>query len=154
MINLSQTIINLSQTIKGDNDVDNVEEILIDAIGLDAGVADRLSELGHPVNSVNVAESSALNPTVLRLRNELWMSARSFLEAKDCVLPDNEVLAKELVAPRYSFTSSGKLKVESKDEMKRRGFASPDVADAFCLTLAGTAGLVTCSGCHCAGRNQ
>ena len=55
----------------------------------------------------------------------------------------NIVLAKELVAPRYSFTSSGKLKVESKDEMKRRGVASPDVADAFCLTFAGTAGLVT-----------
>ena len=102
---------------------DTVEEILVDAIGLGAGVADRLQELGHPVISVNVAESSAMHPTVLRLRDELWMSARSFLEAKDCVLPDNEVLAKELVAPRYSFTSSGKLKVESKDEMKRRGVA-------------------------------
>ena len=125
---------------------DAVEEMLVDAIGLGAGVADRLSELGHPVNSVNVAESSALNPQTLRLRDELWMSARSFLEAKDCVLPDNEVLAKELVAPRYSFTSSGKLKVESKDEMKRRGVASPDVADALCLTFAGTAGLVTRGG--------
>ena len=65
---------------------------------------------------------------------------------KAWVLPDNEVLAKELVAPRYSFTSSGKLKVESKDEMKRRGVASPNVADAFCLTFAGTAGLVTRGG--------
>ena len=125
---------------------DTVEEILVDAIGLGAGVADRLSELGHPVNSVNVAESSALNPTVLRLRDELWMSARSFLEAKACVLPDNEALAKELVAPRYSFSSSGKLKVESKGEMKRHGAASPDVADVFFLTFAGTAGLVTRGG--------
>ena len=40
----------------------------------------------------------------------------------------------------------GTLKVESKDEMKRRGVASPDVADAFCLTFAGTAGLVTRGG--------
>ena len=59
------------------------------------------------------------------------------------VLPDNEILSKELVAPRYTFTSSGKLKVESKDEMRRRGVASPDVADALCLTFAGTTGLVT-----------
>jgi len=59
------------------------------------------------------------------------------------VLSDNEILSKELVAPRYTFTSSGKLKVESKDEMRRRGVASSDVADAFCLTFAGIAGLVT-----------
>ena len=59
------------------------------------------------------------------------------------VLPDNEILSKELVAPRYTFTSSGKLKVESKDEMRRRGVAGSDVADAFCLTFAGVVGLVT-----------
>ena len=40
----------------------------------------------------------------------------------------------------------GTLKVESKDGMKRLGVASPDVADAFCLTFAGTAGLVTRGG--------
>jgi len=40
----------------------------------------------------------------------------------------------------------GTLKVESKDEMKRRGVASPDVADVFSLTFAGTAGLVTRGG--------
>ena len=59
------------------------------------------------------------------------------------MLPDNENFRNELVAPRYTFTSSGKLKVESKDEMRRRGVASSDVADAFFLTFAGIAGLVT-----------
>ena len=121
---------------------DTVEEILVDAIGLGAGVADRLQELGHPVISVNVAESSAMHPTAMRLRDELWLRAKEWLELKDCVLPDNEMLAKELVAPRYTFTSSGKLKVESKEEMKRRGLHSPDVADAFCLTFGGVAGTV------------
>ena len=111
--------------------------------GMGAGVADRLQELGHPVILVNVAESSAMHPTAMRLRDELWLRTKEWLEAKDVVLPDNEILSKELVAPRYTFTSSGKLKVESKDEMRRRGVASPDVADAFCLTFAGTAGLVT-----------
>ena len=121
----------------------HVEEILVDAIGLGAGVADRLSEIGHPVVSVNVSESSAMHPTAMRLRDELWLRAKEWLEAKDCTLPDNEMLGKELVAPRYTFTSSGKMKIESKDEMKRRGISSPDVADAFCLTFAGTAAMVT-----------
>ena len=83
--------------------------------------------------------------TARRLSAELGMDNRKMRDI---------VLAKELVAQRYSSTSSGRLKVESKDEMKRHGVASPDVANAFCLTFAGTAGLVTRSGCHCAGRNQ
>ena len=84
-----------------------------------------------------------MHPTAMRLRDELWLRAKEWLEAKDVVLPDNEILSKELVASRYTFTSSGKLKVESKDEMRRRGVASPDVADALCLTFAGVAGTVT-----------
>ena len=43
--------------------------------------------------------------------------------------------------PRFKFTSNGKLKVESKDEMKRRGLNSPDLADSFCLTFAGRASI-------------
>ena len=37
---------------------------------------------------------------------------------------------------RYGIKSDGKIKVESKDEMKKRGLPSPDVADAFVLTFA------------------
>jgi len=31
------------------------------------------------------------------------------------------------------------MKAESKDEMRKRGLASPDLADAFCLTMASDA---------------
>jgi hypothetical protein len=37
------------------------------------------------------------------------------------------------------FTSNGKIQIESKDEIKKRGLASPDKADAFCLTFASDA---------------
>jgi hypothetical protein len=40
---------------------------------------------------------------------------------------------------RYSFTSSGKIAIEGKDEIKRRGLPSPDKADAFVLTFASDA---------------
>jgi hypothetical protein len=45
-------------------------------------------------------------------------------------------LIAELASTKYAYTSLGKLKAESKDEMKKRGLRSPDLADAFCLTLA------------------
>ena len=54
-------------------------------------------------------------------------------------LPKDEILAAELTTPRYKFTSNGKIQVESKDEMRRRGLPSPDAADSFVLTFASDA---------------
>ena len=50
-----------------------------------------------------------------------------------------ELLVAELATVRYSFTSSGKIQIEGKDEIRKRGLASPDRADAFCLTFASDA---------------
>jgi hypothetical protein len=110
--------------------------VFVDAIGIGAGVADRLMELGMPVTGVNVAEEASVSDLYMRLRDELWFKARKWLEKKDCKLAEDETLVAELSLPKYQFTSSGKLKVESKDEMKKRYPQSPDVADAFCLTFA------------------
>jgi hypothetical protein len=120
---------------------DRPVEILVDSIGLGAGVVDRLIELDLPCRGVNVAESSSMNDKYVRLRDELWFAVREWLEDRDCSLPDDEELASELSKPRFSFQSNGKLKVESKDEMKRRGMNSPDVADALCLTFSSRASL-------------
>ena len=111
-------------------------EILVDSIGLGSGVVDRLKELGLPVRGINVAESPSMRSQYINLRAELWFRMKEWLEARDCKLPKDEALFSELVAPRYSFTSTGKLKVESKQEMKKRGLPSPDRADAVILTLA------------------
>ena len=54
-------------------------------------------------------------------------------------MPKNDQLLAELTGIRYSFTSAGKMKAESKDEMRRRGLKSPDLADALCLTMASDA---------------
>jgi phage terminase large subunit len=42
----------------------------------------------------------------------------------------------ELTSPTYGFTSTGKMVVESKEDMKKRGMRSPDLADSFLLTFA------------------
>jgi len=119
-------------------------EILVDVIGYGGGVVDRLVELKLPVRGINVAESSAWSDRYRNLRAELWFKAREWLDRRDVALPSNrkdprspvEILAQELALPRYSVTSSGKLMVESKVDLKRRGHKSPDVADALILTFA------------------
>jgi phage terminase large subunit len=110
--------------------------VFVDVIGIGAGVADRLLELGLPVSGVNVAEEASVSEKYLRLRDELWFKARRWLEQKNCKLCDDEVLIAELTLPKYKVTSTGKLQVESKDDLKKRYPQSPDVADAFCLTFS------------------
>lgn len=122
--------------------LDKPDEICVDTIGLGSGVADRLREMGHNVRDVNVSESSAMNPNANKLRDELWLSVKDWLATKSVRLPADDQLRHELVAPRYSFTSSGKVVVESKDSMRKRRMRSPDLADALCLTFASQAAMV------------
>jgi len=121
--------------------------ILVDEIGMGSGVVDRLRELNLPVRGINVAET-AMDPEHYRnARAELWWKAREWLARKNVVLPSPkrgadlrtdpaERLANELVIPKYTHTSSGKMQLESKADIKKRGFKSPNVADAFVLTFA------------------
>ena len=112
-------------------------ELLIDAIGIGAGLCDRINEIGIiPARGINVSESSSLSNECGNLRAELWYKAREFFEKKTCKIPNDPELVKELSAPRYKFDSRGRYLIESKDEMRRRGENSPDKADAFCLTFA------------------
>jgi hypothetical protein len=112
------------------------QEIIVDSNGFGAGVLDRLREVGLPARGLNVSERAAANQTYVNLRAELWFKAKAWLEGMDVKLPRDDALYAELAAPRYHFTSSGKMQVESKDSMKKRRVASPDRADAVCLSLA------------------
>jgi hypothetical protein len=113
------------------------EKIYVDAIGIGAGVADRLSEMQLPVMAVNVSENPALmTDTAYRMRDELWVLALRWFESRECTIVNDQRLINELTALRKSFASNGKIRVESKDDLRKRGLRSPDVADAFCLTFA------------------
>ena len=107
-----------------------------------AGVADRLSEVVRDrnwhiqVNSVNVSEAATLDERSHRLKDELWVQAKDWLERRDCRIPDEQDFKNDLLAPGYTFTSSGKIQIESKAEMRRRGHKSTDLADSFVLTFA------------------
>jgi hypothetical protein len=117
------------------------EEILVDAIGMGSGVADRLREMGLPARAINVSESPALGTQYRNLRAELWFKARDWLAKRDSNLCGDQDLGAQLVSVKYKFTSNGKRQIESKDDIKKRGFqwGSPDLADAFVLTFASDA---------------
>jgi len=111
-------------------------EILVDVIGVGAGVLDRLNELGLPARGVNVG-SQARRQNFTRLRSELWWMAREWLQGMDVILPKDDALIAELTQVKYKTLSTGKLEVEPKDDMIKRIGRSPDLADAFILTFGG-----------------
>ncbi len=121
---------------KYDSAFEKPKLITVDVIGIGAGVVDRLKEMKLPVRGVNVAESPAIGARYNRLRDELWYKGKEWFMGRDVRIKNDTTLIGELTTPKYTYTSAGKVRVESKDDMKRRGIPSPDVADAFLLTFA------------------
>ena len=119
--------------------------IVVDSIGLGAGVADRLRELKIPTQDVNVAEAPASAGRYVRMRDELWQEAADWLATRTVALPYDEMLRDDLCSARYGFSSDGRLKVESKMEMRSRGLRSPDSADGLNLTFTPSAVLAMAS---------
>jgi phage terminase large subunit len=121
--------------------------ILVDAIGVGGGVADRLRQLGLPAKDINVSEIPALQNAekYQDLRTELWHKAKEWFANRNCKLPesykkaaDGEDLVKELTQEKYDFQPrSGKIKMNPKTQVH-----SPDLADAFVLTFASEAAML------------
>ena len=112
--------------------------INVDVIGLGAGVVDRLRELGLPARGINVGERPLdQSGKFMRRGDELWHDALKWFQSREVSIVNDNLLIAELSARRYVMESSGKMKMEPKADMKKRGLRSPDVADAFMLTFAG-----------------
>lgn len=69
---------------------------------------------------------------------ELWFNASRYIEECLLLLPHEDTLfMKQFAARKYSRSATGKLKLESKAEMKAEGRASPDRVDAYLLSFHG-----------------
>jgi hypothetical protein len=96
-----------------------------------------------------VSESPALKGQYPNLRTELWFEAKEWFQARDCQLParlpGNDELMEDFIEELSSQThdpptSTGKVAATSKKNVKKLLKRSPDLADAFILTFASTAG--------------
>jgi phage terminase large subunit len=110
--------------------------IFIDVIGLGAGIYDRLKEqpkIRSRVYGVNSAGKPRDEAEFINIRVESWANVKEWL--RDAILEKHEGFY-ELANPKYKITSAGKMQLESKEDMKKRGVASPNVGDALALTLS------------------
>jgi len=115
--------------------------VRIDEIGIGAGVVDRLRQLGHRnIEAVSVSRSASKPELHANLRAEIFWKLREALEKGEVSLPKDEKLLAELSAIRYDFTPSGQIRLEKKNETKKRVGHSPDLADAAVLGFPGGMG--------------
>lgn len=107
----------------------------VDGTGLGAGVVDQLKATGYKIIDV-VASSEAHDKSMYaNLRAEMWGRMRDWIKHR-AKIPHDDELRDDLIGVEYGFNNRQQILLESKDEMKARGLASPDIADALALTFA------------------
>ncbi len=108
--------------------------VVIDEGGVGGGVVDRLKEQRYKIRGVNFGNKSK-NPLMYgNKRAEMWGSMREWL--KSASIPSDRMLKSDLISPMMKPDSKGTIFLESKKDMRSRGLASPDAADAICVTFA------------------
>jgi hypothetical protein len=113
------------------------DAVFIDVGGIGAGVYDRLKELNYKeCRAVNFGEKALDQTKFVNKRAEMWGLMKEWLSSPPVQLPDDDALQADLCGLRYSYDSHGRLKLESKDDAKKRGIRSPDFGDALALTWA------------------
>jgi hypothetical protein len=70
----------------------------------------------------------------------MWSNLKAVLEQGRFSLPDRDSLQADLVSCGYKYRSDGKLLLESKEDMRRRGVPSPDEGDAVALCFSEPSG--------------
>lgn len=110
--------------------------VVVDATGLGSGVVDRLREQNIGVDAFNGASRATDAARFENRRAEAFWRLREALREGHLDLdPDDDVLAGQLLALRWKTNSRGRIQIESKDEMAKRGISSPDRADALAMAV-------------------
>ncbi|NQD39982.1 PBSX family phage terminase large subunit [Glutamicibacter halophytocola] len=105
--------------------------IKIDDSGVGGGVTDQMMRRGYRVVPINFGQSANDPDRYPNMISEGWFYLASIMDEMDIEL-DNDLLM-ELSTRQWKMDSKGRRVVESKVEYKKRGFRSPDKADALIL---------------------
>jgi hypothetical protein len=124
-----------SDLIMEEIDAYHPDGVIVDETGIGSGVVDRLRQMNYQVTGFNGGESPKDKETYKNRRVEIWGLMRDALKGR-IELPDDAELRQDLIGPEYSFTPTQQLLLERKEDMKKRGLASPDRGDALAMTYA------------------
>lgn len=127
-------LMTLSSQVAGMMDEYQPDAVFVDQTGIGSGVVDRLRQMGRRVIGIDFG-GKPLDEKFQNKRAEMWwLLAKWMVNASIPNLPE---LHSELAAIQYTYANAqGRLQLESKEDLKKRGLPSPDLADALALTFA------------------
>lgn len=116
-------------------DFDITIALKIDDTGVGGGVTDEMIKRGYNVIPINFGGSPNDNDKYPNWISEAWFNMAKIMPEVE--LPMNPDLLMELSTRQWKMDNKGKRRVESKDDYKKRGFRSPDLADACIICYGG-----------------
>ena len=114
--------------------------VVVDEVGLGAGCLDRLNQLSYAAAGFNSSHRARDKRRFQNAKSEMFWNLRERLEEGSISLPPDRKLHDELMALRWSPTAAGRIRMESKSDLKNRIGRSPDRADACAMCYYDRAG--------------
>lgn len=115
------------------------ERAQVDGVGVGGGVVDMLNEQGYPVTDLQAGGSARDGKRFKNARAEWYWTLRELFDPANAAIdidPHDDELASQLGSLKFIYDSRGRVQIESKDDMRKRGMPSPDRADALMLACA------------------
>ncbi|MGA1753210.1 MAG: terminase large subunit domain-containing protein [Pontimonas sp.] len=100
--------------------------------GLGQPMNDSLEQMGFKVHRINNAQTSSDTSRYQNLGAEQWDRLAQRVNKQEVRLYPDATLHHQLTTRKVELTATGKMKLESKDDIRASGGESPDRADATC----------------------
>ena len=110
-------------------------EVTGDADGMGGPICDRLKQLGWNINRFH-GNSTSTDIDCKNLITDCWINLAKKIRARQLILPNNQEFKLQLTSRKSFMNQSGKLCLESKEDMRSRGIPSPDIADAVAMACS------------------
>lgn len=144
MRTVGDIVITYRELLKANPGYKGVITAYIDDTGLGGGVTDRLEEVKRdeglsrleivPINFAMRPPQDGSELKYADITTYMWANVKYMMESEQLSLENDEELVAQLTVRKYSITSSGRIALERKKDMKERGIKSPDRADAVALS--------------------
>ncbi len=129
-------VVKLAEMLNATYDGRKIHTMFIDSAGISGAVGARLRQLGHAnVIEVNFGADSP-DAHYANMRAYMWGKMKEWLLSG--AIDGSPELEADLCGPGYTLNNKVQVRLESKDDMKKRGVDSPDDGDALSLTFART----------------
>ncbi|HEX3624772.1 MAG TPA: hypothetical protein VH280_05025 [Verrucomicrobiae bacterium] len=93
-------------------------------------IIDQLKAMGWPINRVNNGAAPRYSQHYANQAAEMWYEGALKITRREIILPEDDDLISQILDRKSVPNAQGKLAIESKTDMKKRGVHSPDRADA------------------------